>query len=180
SSKPELFGSDIPFIKPSDLDGGSISYDGPGLSFEGMGHSRLADPHSVMMVCIGATLGKVNITDRRVCFNQQINAVTPFLDGMHEFLAIALKSSDFQMRAWARAGTGTLPIISKGKWELLHIPLPPLAEQHRIVVKVDALMALCDQLETALTTTATTRSRLLDTLIRSALSPDVKTPEAAE
>jgi len=48
------------------------------------------------------------------------------------------------------------------------------------VAKVDALMALCDQLETALTTSATTRSRLLDTLIRSALSSDVQMPEAAE
>lgn len=60
------------------------------------------------------------------------------------------------------------------------VALPPLAEQHRIVAKVDALMALCDQLETALTTTATTRQRLLETLIRRALSPDDPIPQAAE
>jgi type I restriction enzyme, S subunit len=50
------------------------------------------------------------------------------------------------------------------------IPLPPLAEQHRIVAKVDALMALCDQLESSLTTTTTTRSRLLEALLHEALS----------
>lgn len=48
-------------------------------------------------------------------------------------------------------------------------PLPPLAEQHRIVAKVDALMALCDRLESSLTTATTTRSRLLDALLHEAL-----------
>jgi type I restriction enzyme S subunit len=31
--------------------------------------------------------------------------------------------------------------------EYLNLPLPSLTEQHRIVAKVDALMALCDELE---------------------------------
>jgi type I restriction enzyme S subunit len=51
------------------------------------------------------------------------------------------------------------------------IPLPPLAEQHRIVAKVDALMALCDQLEASLDLTAATRRRLLDALLAEALAP---------
>ena len=51
------------------------------------------------------------------------------------------------------------------------VPLPPLAEQHRILAKVDALQALCDQLEATLTTTATTRRRLLNALLAEALAP---------
>ena len=51
------------------------------------------------------------------------------------------------------------------------IPLPPLPEQHRIVAKVDELMALCDQLEASLTTGDNTRRRLLDALLHEALAP---------
>lgn len=50
------------------------------------------------------------------------------------------------------------------------LPIPPLAEQERIVAKVDELMALCDQLEFSLTTSETTRSRLLDALLHKALA----------
>ncbi|QTQ83978.1 restriction endonuclease subunit S [Agrobacterium tumefaciens] len=64
----------------------------------------------------------------------------------------------------------------------LSIPLPPLAEQHRIVAKVDELMALCDQLETSLTSADETRKQLLDALLAEALAPvDIEVlQEAAE
>ncbi len=51
------------------------------------------------------------------------------------------------------------------------VPLPPLAEQHRIVARVDELMALCDRLETSLSTGDDTRRRLLDALLHEALAP---------
>lgn len=63
----------------------------------------------------------------------------------------------------------------------LPIPLPPIAEQHRIVATVDALMALCDRLEAALTTADTTRARLLEALLADALnSASMQEMEAAE
>jgi type I restriction enzyme S subunit len=49
------------------------------------------------------------------------------------------------------------------------LPLPPLAEQHRIVAKVDELMALCDQLKADLVESRSRQARLADTLIAAAL-----------
>ena len=51
----------------------------------------------------------------------------------------------------------------------LLIPLPPLAEQRRIVAKVDELMALCNRLEASLTTGDETRGRLLESVLSEAL-----------
>lgn len=54
--------------------------------------------------------------------------------------------------------------------ETLLVPLPPLAEQNRIVAKVDELLALCDRLEAQLTTTQTESRRLLEAALAEALS----------
>jgi type I restriction enzyme S subunit len=53
----------------------------------------------------------------------------------------------------------------------LVFPLPPLAEQHRIVAKVDEMMGLCDRLEARLNDTDAIRRRLLDALLAEALEP---------
>jgi type I restriction enzyme, S subunit len=149
SGNPEFFGDYIPFVKPANLSDGAVNFLGEGISKAGIEYSRLIPQWSVLMVCIGGTLGKAAMTDRDVCCNQQINAITPHLTEMSPFTLVALRSSYFQRLAWLKAGIGTLPIISKGKWEQLPIPVPPLEEQNRIVTKLDELMALCDRLESA-------------------------------
>jgi type I restriction enzyme S subunit len=59
--------------------------------------------------------------------------------------------------------------MTKEKMERLEVPLPPLAEQHRIVAKIDELMALCDQLEQQLNQADQQRRRLLEALLAEAL-----------
>ena len=59
--------------------------------------------------------------------------------------------------------------VNVGDFRKMPIPLPPLAEQHRIVAKVDVLMALCDQLEQQLSQADQQRRRLLEALLAEAL-----------
>jgi type I restriction enzyme S subunit len=81
----------------------------------------------------------------------------------------------------ASGAQATMPKINQTTLVSLPIPLPPLAEQYRIVAKVDALMALCDRLEASLTSASDTRRRLLDALLAEVLAPsDVRRLEAAE
>ena len=63
--------------------------------------------------------------------------------------------------------------VNGTKLRSMVVPLPPLAEQHRIVAKVDDLMSLCDQLEARLTTGQTEKSRLLEAVLHEALEPAV-------
>ena len=99
------------------------------------------------------------------------------------FLNMAMNTPEFrerQIMPLIKKQTGQANVNGTALKNML-IPLPPLAEQHRIVAKVDALMALCDGLEASLTATAATRRRLLDALLAEALAPaDAREMEAAE
>jgi type I restriction enzyme S subunit len=69
----------------------------------------------------------------------------------------------------ATGAQATMPKINHEILLNLPVPLPPIAEQHRIVAKVDDLMALCDQLEASLTIAQTEASRLLESVLHRTL-----------
>lgn len=62
-----------------------------------------------------------------------------------------------------------VPHISTKQVSALPLNLPPLAEQHRIVAKVDELMAICDQLKASLATAQATQLNLADSLVEQAI-----------
>lgn len=64
------------------------------------------------------------------------------------------------------------PNLNLGKIKETVLPLPPVIEQHRIVAKVDQLMALCDQLKTRLTRARQLNEQLANTLVERALTED--------
>lgn len=89
------------------------------------------------------------------------------------FLNMAMNTPEFretQIVPLIKKQTGQANVNGTALKNML-VPLPPFAEQHRIVAKVDALMALCDQLEAGLIAINVTRGRLLDALLAEALVP---------
>jgi type I restriction enzyme S subunit len=74
------------------------------------------------------------------------------------------------MSARASGAQKTMPKINQRILCRFPVPLPPLAEQDRIVAKVDRLMTVCDQLEVALGSAQNERARLLQTLLQGALA----------
>ena len=68
---------------------------------------------------------------------------------------------------FANASKQTTNLASINKTQLRNcpIPLPPLPEQRRIVAKVDALMALCDQLENQIDQQTAKQTQLLEAVM---------------
>ncbi len=91
-----------------------------------------------------------------------------------DFMVIQLLAELFQTILDKTATGLTAKGIKAAKLKRLPIAVPPMAEQRRIVAKVDELMALCNQLETSLTIGENSRSRLLGALLHEALAPTLK------
>ena len=139
------YGDYMEIIRPSEID-----YDGNGgidykcemkLSEQGASKGRIFASNSILMVCIGATIGKVGFSTKEVSCNQQINVFTP-KDGInYKFAYYAMRAPSFQHRV-IKEGTSsqaTLPIINKGKWEQLSISFPEIKEQELIASHLDIL-----------------------------------------
>ena len=138
-SHPEYFGTFIPFLGPANMLDGQIISETQGLSEIGANYGRIVPKGSILQVCIGGSIGKCAIVDKPVTFNQQINSITPLVCVI-EFIYYVLQSDYFRL-AIKEKSTGTAtPIINRGNWEQLAIPLPPLTEQHRIVTKIEELL----------------------------------------
>lgn len=139
TSKKGNFGDFIPFVKPADFKSdGSLNYQNSGLSKSGLATARRVPAGSVMMVCIGATIGKCGFSERDVTTNQQINSLMPAKGVSGKFVYYQMLTDDFQRRVMLSSAQATLPIINKSKWGVLTITFPAsLAEQQRIVRILD-------------------------------------------
>ena len=86
-----------------------------------------------------------------------------------EFLTLQLRATPFQVILNETATGLTAKGIKGAKLKRLPIVVPPLAEQRRIVAKVNEMMAVCDALMAALKETQAIRDRLLEALVRNAV-----------
>ncbi len=145
------YGDFIPFIKPADIDikgNGEIRYTNDGLSEQGLRNGRRMLEGSILMVCIGATIGKVGFVDRDVSCNQQINSLTVKKEFSPKFIYYALSTKVFFDQVIHNSAQATLPIINKGKWETLKVNFPKSRiEQEAIVNKFDSIQLETKKLE---------------------------------
>jgi hypothetical protein len=106
---------------------------------------RQNKPGDVLLAMYGATIGKVAILAETAVTNQAVCGCTPFSGVLNTYLFHYLLSQREAFHAASEGGAQ--PNISKVKIVGYAFPLPPHAEQHRIVAKVDQLMTIIDTLE---------------------------------
>ena len=124
----------------------------------------------ILLVSVGATLGRLSVLDhdRDMVLVRSVTVIRPCLVD-RSFFATALRSPIVQDSIWRGVKQSAQPCLYLAQSSSLPIPLPPLAEQHRIVAKVDELMALVDRLKAGLAESRSQQERLATTLIESAL-----------
>lgn len=174
------YGDYLPFIRPAEIncDGlGNINYDSEiKLSKEGASKGRLFKANSIFMVCIGATIGKVGISNKVVSCNQQINVITPIECVIPRYVYYAMVNKPFKdiVIKEGTSSQATLPIINKGKWEELTINIPSSKyEQQQIVTKLDKLSAKCKKLEEAERKTIAECDALKQAILRQAFNGEL-------
>ncbi|NPV50244.1 MAG: hypothetical protein HPY60_03485 [Candidatus Methanofastidiosum sp.] len=144
----EYYGHDCSFFKPKDLNKGYyVKTSEDGLSFKGMEKSRVLPIKSILVTCIGATIGKTGFTRVEGASNQQINAIIPFKNVIPEFVYFYSISPQFQKNIIVNSSSTTLPILNKSKFEILELFVPPLEEQKVIVERIEKLFSLADYIE---------------------------------
>lgn len=169
TKNPEYFGGNIPFIKPADISGNGIVYNNESLTESGLEKGRLIESNSVLMVCIGGSIGKNYFIDRDCSCNQQINAITGLCGINNKFLHYFVSSNEFYEQIISTATGSATPIINKSKWEQLLVQVPPLNEQNKIVEKVDYLMEFCDKLEVQLEKKVKYSEKLMESILKNNL-----------
>jgi type I restriction enzyme S subunit len=164
-SRHQYYGGNIPWFKSGELTDDYISDSEEHITELALKETSLRynKPGDVLIAMYGATIGKTSILKSPGTTNQAVCACTPFNGVSNVFLLTLLKA--YKYRFIGMGWGGAQPNISREKIIATVIGLPPLAEQLRIVAKVDELMALCDQLEQQQTDSIAAHQTLVQTLL---------------
>lgn len=111
------------------------------------GDLKMFPSGAVLVVGIGATLGKVALLKQAASANQQVNALTPREDVDGGYLAYEMSVFGDLLRV--SANTATLPILNQQRMGDVTVLVPPLAEQQAIVEHIVRETAKLDAVRTA-------------------------------
>jgi len=132
TKKAEYYGKDILWACPADLENQIlVTRTEKMLSTSGGKVARIVPQKSVLVVCIGATLGKVALAGTKMAINQQINAVLPSDILLPEFLYVQFSLLADRFRA--AATKSTLPILNKSRFSSQKVLCPPKDKQKAFV-----------------------------------------------
>jgi type I restriction enzyme S subunit len=152
TANSDYFGGGVPFFKPTDLDAGYevIKYR-DSLTALGAAQGRLLPAKSILVTCIGATIGKTGLAHVACTTNQQINAISVSEEEIApEFIYFVMTSWLGQKQIKDNASATTLPILNKSKFERLVVPIPSLNEQVAVIERLEERLSRVEDQEMAI------------------------------
>ena len=184
-SNKSYYGGKIPWLKTGDLNDGVITNIPESITEEAVANSsaKINPAGSVLIAMYGATIGKLGILSFPATTNQACCACIEYFAITQHYLFYFLLSH--REMFISKGGGGAQPNISKEIIVNTAIPLPPLAEQERIVTEIETWFALIDEIEQGKadlqTSIKQTKSKILDLAIHGKLvAQDPNDEPAAE
>ncbi|NQY86177.1 MAG: restriction endonuclease subunit S [Colwellia sp.] len=139
-------------------------------------------PHDVLLNITGASLGRSTIFPENLVtanVSQHVTVIRLLEQSMCNFLHLGIMSPLVQKLVWGRQVGMAIEGLSKKVLEQFEFPVPPLAEQQRIVAKVDELMVLCDQLEHQTEESLSAHQTLVEVLLATLMPSTSKSAEGS-
>ena len=143
--------------------------------------TKIAEPNSVLL-CVRAPVGKVNITQRKICIGRGLCAIKPVAGVEVDFLYYSLTMCE---KAFVDQATGsTFAAIGGDIVKKQPVPLPPLTEQKRIVQKIEQAFSVLDTIDALQAQYANNltvlKSKIIDAAIQGKLTEQLPEDGAAE
>ncbi|MFM1908338.1 MAG: hypothetical protein RLZZ591_2015 [Pseudomonadota bacterium] len=162
--------SSTKFVRITDIQNDRVQWDSvPGMQG---GPENVSDHYlcagDLLIARTGGTIGKsflVQAVPFSAVFASYLIRISPLSLMNSEYLKVFASSEHYWTQLYAKSmGTGQ-PNVNGSSLSELTMPLPPLAEQSRIVIRVNELRSLCADLRQRLAAGQTVQSRLADALV---------------
>ena len=182
-SNKSYYGGNIPWLKTGDLNDGLITDIPESITEEAVMNSsaKLNPAGSVLIAMYGATIGKLGILTFPATTNQACCACIQYVAVIQDYLFYFLLSQRNEFIA--KGGGGAQPNISKEIIVSTKIPIPPLAEQERIVHEIKHWISWIDLIDQGKidlqTTIKQVKSKILGLAIHGKLVPQDPNDEPA-
>ena len=172
-SRPDYWGGEISWVSSSEVAFTRIKKTREYTTDEGLKNSsmNLHPPGTVLLGMIGEgkTRGQVSILDIPACNSQNSAAIRASQSKLPpEYVFYYLWGQYDETR---QIGSGNnQPALNKSRVEEIPFPLPPVIEQHRIIVEVERHLSIIQQAETTVEASLKRVERLRQSILKQAFS----------
>lgn len=173
-NEPRFYNGPYPFVQIGDLprDGGSIAKHTQTLNNAGLTISHLFPAGTVLIAIVGATIGNTGILTFDSCAPDSLVALESEDSILSKFAEFYLQSKKFEIRSTSYASGGQ-PNINLEFLRNYPFPLPPAAEQTRIVADVERRLSVVEELESVVSANLQRANRLRQSILQKAFTGEL-------